>query len=464
MANCSYTPTGITPQDREFRTAIRSKNIIGCSGKFNNLETNDMTVNNDLSIAGDLNIDDLTVDNLTVNNDASIGNNLTVGGDVTVTGDGTFDTITANTGNITTVNSTTGNITTVNSTTGNITTVNSTTVNSTTGNITTVNSTDVNATNDITAQGDLTGTTLFLQPYGPTYPPIEFPLNTLAVYNVLSYGGDKTGVTDQTALVTSLMGTGNKLLYFPGGAYRFNTGLTVPDNVKIYGEHWGNTVFKFYDNTPGTVFFNLSLNDNAVEDILIEYLGTATDSTIFSGTDLERVRVQRIQTFTSNTPGIFANISGVSRLSFEDCFITTTNTCFIANDSTRFSITDNTFALTSDVLAVQTNDLARVIFTNNVILNASTNLYELNVGGSYFLGNIQTGATNVYTGAGVPQTTILDDNAAELSNVNDGLRVEGTQVLSTQQAAIADDVSGASNQATVNSILAALRAHGLIAT
>jgi hypothetical protein len=428
MSNCSYSPTGITAQDREFRTALRSKNIIGCSGKFNSLEANDVTVNNDLNIAGALDVTDLSVDNLTVNNDAAITNNLTVGGDTVVTGDGTFDVITANTGNITTVNSTT-----------------------------------VNATNDITAGGDLTGTTLFLQPFGPTYPPIEFPLNTLAVYNVLSYGGDKTGVTDQTALVTSLMGTGNKLLYFPGGVYRFNTGLTVPDNVKIYGEHWGNTAFKFYDNTPGTVFFTLSLNDNAVEDILIEYLGTATDSTIFSGTDLERVRVQRIQTFASNTPGIFANISGVSRLSIEDCFITTTNTCFIANDSTRFTITDNTFSLTVDVLAVQTNNLARVIFTNNVILNASTNLYELNVGGSYFLGNIQSGATNVYTGAGVPQTTILDDNATELSNVNDGLRVEGTQVLSTQQGAIADDVSGAANQATVNSILAALRAHGLIA-
>lgn len=38
------------------------------------------------------------------------------------------------------------------------------------------------------------------------------------------------------------------------------------------------------------------------------------------------------------------------------------------------------------------------------------------------------------------------------------------KVLGVQQAAVADDTSGASNQATVNAILAALRAHGLIAT
>lgn len=41
---------------------------------------------------------------------------------------------------------------------------------------------------------------------------------------------------------------------------------------------------------------------------------------------------------------------------------------------------------------------------------------------------------------------------------------EFNAVIGDQQAAIADDASGAANQATVNAILAALRAHGLIAT
>jgi hypothetical protein len=43
------------------------------------------------------------------------------------------------------------------------------------------------------------------------------------------------------------------------------------------------------------------------------------------------------------------------------------------------------------------------------------------------------------------------------------LKVNGTQVLTSQQAAIADDASGAANQAKVNAILAAMRTHGLIA-
>lgn len=40
--------------------------------------------------------------------------------------------------------------------------------------------------------------------------------------------------------------------------------------------------------------------------------------------------------------------------------------------------------------------------------------------------------------------------------------VNGVQVLGAQQAAISNDASGAANQATVNAILAALRAHGII--
>lgn len=51
-------------------------------------------------------------------------------------------------------------------------------------------------------------------------------------------------------------------------------------------------------------------------------------------------------------------------------------------------------------------------------------------------------------------------------NFNPGVGLEwaGVKVLGAQQAAITDDASGAANQAKVNAILAALRAHGLIAT
>lgn len=43
------------------------------------------------------------------------------------------------------------------------------------------------------------------------------------------------------------------------------------------------------------------------------------------------------------------------------------------------------------------------------------------------------------------------------------LQINGVQVVGPRQNAISDDVSGSTNQATVNAILAALRIHGLIA-
>lgn len=70
-------------------------------------------------------------------------------------------------------------------------------------------------------------------------------------------------------------------------------------------------------------------------------------------------------------------------------------------------------------------------------------------------------------------TTIIEASGVAVATAKSGalniangsvLQVGGTQVVGTQQAAIADDASAAANQATVNAILAALRTHGLIAT
>jgi hypothetical protein len=67
----------------------------------------------------------------------------------------------------------------------------------------------------------------------------------------------------------------------------------------------------------------------------------------------------------------------------------------------------------------------------------------------------------------------LQCNGLTVANVSDlgleiatgkVLQINGAQVLTTQQSAIADDISGLANQAVVNAILNALRSHGLIAT
>lgn len=63
-------------------------------------------------------------------------------------------------------------------------------------------------------------------------------------------------------------------------------------------------------------------------------------------------------------------------------------------------------------------------------------------------------------------TANLGSATAQFNNlyIDSGVFHSGTKVLGAQQAAIADDASGAANQTTVNAVLAALRAHGIIAT
>lgn len=48
MANCRYEPSGIISRDGNFATALRSKNLTGCSGKFNDLEANTVLINDTL--------------------------------------------------------------------------------------------------------------------------------------------------------------------------------------------------------------------------------------------------------------------------------------------------------------------------------------------------------------------------------------------------------------------------------
>jgi polygalacturonase len=50
MSNCSYGPNGAIPRDGSFVSGFRSKNVIGCSGKFASIEANNGTVNEDLRV------------------------------------------------------------------------------------------------------------------------------------------------------------------------------------------------------------------------------------------------------------------------------------------------------------------------------------------------------------------------------------------------------------------------------
>jgi len=59
-------------------------------------------------------------------------------------------------------------------------------------------------------------------------------------------------------------------------------------------------------------------------------------------------------------------------------------------------------------------------------------------------------------------TTTFASGSVNISSGSNGYQVAGTQVVGAQQAHITHDASGAANQATVNAILTALEAHGLI--
>lgn len=48
MANCSYSPNGQIARDAQFISAVRSKRFVGCDARFNNVESNLLTVNDTL--------------------------------------------------------------------------------------------------------------------------------------------------------------------------------------------------------------------------------------------------------------------------------------------------------------------------------------------------------------------------------------------------------------------------------
>lgn len=408
MTDCKYNPLGGVPKDGNFQLALSSKIMTACAARANALETNDLTVNQSLTVNGDV-----TATNLIATNNVTAGNDVMATGDITGT-------------NLIATN-------------------------------------NVTAGNDVIATGDVTATTVTVRP-DPLYPAYDLPLIAGGRVNIRAYGADATGVADTSALLTTLMNSpvGGRSFYFPAGTYRFNTPIVLPQNVSIYGDHWGNTSFRYYDNTAGTRFITLNTNDSHVSDIYMFYMGTAVDSVLFYGNDLLQAQVSQIQTDTANGFGFFGVFDGTSRCLVTRSYISSTNTAIVCNSTANVTITENVIAGTVTAPAVETTGTARVQAFNNIISRTSTNSFVLAAAGSV-IGNNRNLGTNKYTGAGVAGAIILSNDATEFSNLPNRLRIDGTAVLNAQQGAIPNDASGAVNQATVNAILTALRAHGLIA-
>lgn len=66
----------------------------------------------------------------------------------------------------------------------------------------------------------------------------ELP-DSLAVYNILAFGGDNSGSTsNHPAFVKALLKINNRpaKLYFPSGEYLFTEGIILPENLELYGD------------------------------------------------------------------------------------------------------------------------------------------------------------------------------------------------------------------------------------
>jgi hypothetical protein len=409
MANCSYSAMGQLPGDMQHPTAFRSKRIVACSLTANTLEANDVTVNNLLDVNGDLEVDNLTVNNnasiggdltvagtstfedIIVNNNASIGGDITVNNNITVLGDGTFENITVNNDGSFGNNVTVGNDLTV------------------TG--------DGSFTN-VTASDTVTSTDYTVSPTG--FPDYDLIRVSGAIRNVLAYGVDNSGATDVTSAVNTILAGGGQV-FFPRGTYRFNSGLSLPNNTSIIGEHYGSTFFDFWDDTPGATFITMAENDTQVKDIYVKYLGAATDAIAFSVPETGvqyRVKIENVETDTNGLSTVlFAhflvmNSALIDGAVMENCWIQTSDTSVIINSS-ALTIVDNFFInKIADVISVQTNGTSTAIISNNgfEVFTPTTTLFEINSNRTYIVSNDYRGTiTTRYGGTSVAQAVILDN-------------------------------------------------------
>lgn len=61
--------------------------------------------------------------------------------------------------------------------------------------------------------------------------------------SVLDFGADNTGASDATAAIQLALDSGAKRVYAPAGTYKIFSTITLPDNVSLYGDGVGATIF-----------------------------------------------------------------------------------------------------------------------------------------------------------------------------------------------------------------------------
>lgn len=101
-------------------------------------------------------------------------------------------------------------------------------------------------------------------------------LNSINV-NITSYGGDKSGMTDNTSAINAAItaiGNGGGTIYFPTGVYLYTSPISLPSNIKLKGASSDSTFFRF----------NLSGSNSNCINVIGTTLTTTRD--IVSGTHM----------------------------------------------------------------------------------------------------------------------------------------------------------------------------------
>lgn len=164
-----------------------------------------------------------------------------------------------------------------------------------------------------------------LLPFSSTTPLATFTRSgkvKQAVYNVMDYGADKTGVSDSTTAIQNAINAASSanggIIYLPPGNYLLNSSaLTVKNNTIIRGSGKNATILKVGASFSGVAMLyhietlsNGSFNDWSLQDLTVD--GTALSSS-----------VRGLQVDTSAFNSILYYDLLVSNVCFQNCYIGT---------------------------------------------------------------------------------------------------------------------------------------------
>jgi hypothetical protein len=293
-------------------------------------------------------------------------------------------------------------------------------------------------------------------------------------YNVKYYGAVGDGLTDDTAAFQAALATGFKQITVPTGEYLLSDSLTLSTNQQLIGESDRSSVLSF-SNSDVNFTALTAPTGSSLKDMHLQYTGSnSTTSTMVSVTGSN-----------VDISGVLIDGGAAYGISFD------------ALESDTLLFNNQIEATLSGVRFTAAYSLVNIL-ANHLIVGLGGTVIDTTNGGSLFrimdnkleaLGGVSTGisasvsltaigndynVTTPITGAGLATSTVHEPlNTGYSVNTPGRVAIDGVPVLNNQQTAIADAaargvayVQAEAQDTTdqLNLVIAALRAHGLIAT